>query len=93
MKDFTPTDWMDGKDAKRQGRYTQFAIGATKIALEDAKLNTEDLDKVIVDGVVRFGKAKDIFITTLRCIGDRSSRYLSLQLKRVLIPFRKLLSC
>lgn len=46
MKDFTPSDWMDGKDAKRQGRYTQFAMAATKIALEDSKLDTEAVDKV-----------------------------------------------
>lgn len=37
---------MDRKDAKRQGRYTQFAMAATKIALEDAKLDTEAVDKV-----------------------------------------------
>lgn len=46
MKDFTPSDWMDGKEAKRQGRYTQFAMAATKMALEDAKLDTESVDKV-----------------------------------------------
>lgn len=46
MKDFTPSDWMDGKDAKRQGRYTQFAMAATKMALDDAKLDTEAVDKV-----------------------------------------------
>lgn len=46
MKDFTPSDWMDGKDAKRQGRYTQFAMAATRLALDDAKLDTETVDKV-----------------------------------------------
>lgn len=46
VKDFTPSDWMDGKDAKRQGRYTQFAMAATKLALDDAKMDTEALDKV-----------------------------------------------
>lgn len=49
VKDFTPSDWMEGKDAKRQGRYTQFAMAATKIALEDAKLDKEALDKVDKD--------------------------------------------
>ena len=52
MKDFTPSDWMDGKDAKRQGRYTQFAMAATKLALEDSKLDTEALDRVCLFGVV-----------------------------------------
>lgn len=37
---------MDGKDAKRQGRYTQFAMAATRLALDDAKLDTEAVDKV-----------------------------------------------
>ena len=46
VKDFKPSDWMDGKDAKRQGRYTQFAMAATKLALEDSKLDTEAVDKV-----------------------------------------------
>eukprot|EP00752_Nemacystus_decipiens_P003058 g2835.t1 len=49
VKDFTPSDWMDGKDAKRQGRYTQFAMAATNIALEDAKLDAEALEKVDKD--------------------------------------------
>lgn len=49
MKDFTPSDWMDGKDAKRQGRYTQFAMAATNLALEDAKLDAEALEKVDKD--------------------------------------------
>lgn len=45
VKDFTPADWMDGKEAKRQGRYTQFAMAATSMALEDAKLDTEAVDQ------------------------------------------------
>lgn len=40
---------MDGKDAKRQGRYTQFAMAATNLALEDAKLDAEALEKVDKD--------------------------------------------
>lgn len=46
VKDFKAADYMDGKDAKRQGRYTQFAMAATKIALEDAQLDSEAVDKV-----------------------------------------------
>lgn len=36
---------MDKKEAKRQGRYTQFAMAATDLALKDAKLDTETVDK------------------------------------------------
>lgn len=46
VKDFTPSDWMEPKEAKRQGRYTQFAMAATTLALKDAQLDTETLDKV-----------------------------------------------
>ena len=42
VKDFDPTLYMDKKEAKRMDRSTQFAIAATKMAIEDAKL---DLDK------------------------------------------------
>lgn len=42
VKDFNPADYIDKKEAKRMDRYTQFAIAATKLAFEDAKL---DLDK------------------------------------------------
>ncbi|CAN0061054.1 unnamed protein product, partial [Discosporangium mesarthrocarpum] len=45
VKDFNPGDWMEGKEAKRQGRYTQFAMATTKMAIADANLDTEVLDK------------------------------------------------
>jgi len=34
-----PEEYMDAKDARRQGRYTQFAMAASKMAVEDAKLD------------------------------------------------------
>ena len=39
--DFNPTDYMDPKTAKRLGRFAQFALAASEMAVEDAKL---DLD-------------------------------------------------
>lgn len=45
VKDFDPGEYMDKKEAKRQGRYTQFAMAATDLALKDAKLDTEAVDK------------------------------------------------
>ncbi len=50
VPDFNPGDWMDPKDAKRNDRYTQFAVGATRMAMADAKLDVKDLDDP-----VRFG--------------------------------------
>lgn len=36
VKDFDPSDWMDSKDAKRNDRYTQFAVAAARMAMNDA---------------------------------------------------------
>ncbi len=37
-KDFDPTKYMDAKEAKRSDRYTQFAVAAAKMAMNDAGL-------------------------------------------------------
>lgn len=48
VKGFSPETYMDKKEAKRMDRYSQFAIAASKMALEDAKINleTEDRDRM-----------------------------------------------
>ncbi|SKC87123.1 beta-ketoacyl-ACP synthase II [Maledivibacter halophilus] len=43
VKDFDPHDYFEKKEARRMDRFTQFAVAASKMALEDSKLN---LDKV-----------------------------------------------
>lgn len=43
VKDFDPSNWMDAKDAKRNDRFTQFAIAASKMAMESAGLSASDL--------------------------------------------------
>lgn len=50
IEGFNPGDWMDPKDAKRNDRYTQFAVAATRIAMQQAKLDVKDLEDP-----VRFG--------------------------------------
>jgi 3-oxoacyl-[acyl-carrier-protein] synthase II len=50
VSDFNPADWMDPKDAKRNDRYTQFAVAATRMAMKQAQLDVKDLDDP-----VRFG--------------------------------------
>ena len=45
VKDFKPSDWMDGKEARRQGRYTHFAMAASRMALEDAKVDLDSINK------------------------------------------------
>lgn len=45
IKDFNPDEYMDKKEARRMDRFVQFAVAASKKALEDAKLNiAEDAD-------------------------------------------------
>ena len=38
VADFDPANFIDKKELKRMDRYTQFALAATKLALEDSKL-------------------------------------------------------
>jgi 3-oxoacyl-[acyl-carrier-protein] synthase II len=53
VKDFDPTDFMDPKTARRTERYSQFALVAAKMAVEDSHLKIEDVntDKIgVLDG-------------------------------------------
>ncbi|SHF74703.1 3-oxoacyl-[acyl-carrier-protein] synthase II [Caldanaerobius fijiensis DSM 17918] len=45
VKDFNPTDFIDKKEAKRMDRYTHFAIASAKMAIEDANLDLNAVDK------------------------------------------------
>lgn len=42
--DFEPAQFIDKKEIKRMDRYTQFALAATKLAFDDAKLDADKLD-------------------------------------------------
>lgn len=45
VKNFTPEEFMDSKEAKRMARFTQLAIAASKMAVKDAGLQIgEDVD-------------------------------------------------
>jgi len=39
VKDFNPRDYMDFKEARRMARFSQFAVAATRMALDDAGLD------------------------------------------------------
>ncbi|EPR12829.1 beta-ketoacyl-ACP synthase II [Ruminiclostridium papyrosolvens] len=45
IKDFDPNLFMDKKEARRMDRYNQFAMAASKMAVENAKLDLDSLDK------------------------------------------------
>lgn len=42
LKDFDPTLFMDKKDARKMDRFTQYAVAASRMAVEDAKLEITD---------------------------------------------------
>lgn len=44
VKDFDPTVYMDKKEAKRQDRYSQFALAAADIAVKSSSLDIEKVD-------------------------------------------------
>ena len=44
VRDFNPADFMDPKEARRNDRYTQFAVAGTRLALKDALLDPASLD-------------------------------------------------
>lgn len=43
VKDFRVDDFMDPKEAKRNDRYTQFAVASSKLALQDAGIDSTKL--------------------------------------------------
>ncbi len=50
VREFDPTKYVDRKEARRLGRFSQLAVGATVEAVEDARLDmqAEDPDRVAV---------------------------------------------
>ncbi|MBE3587197.1 MAG: beta-ketoacyl-ACP synthase II [Thermoanaerobacteraceae bacterium] len=45
VKDFDPARYIDKKEARRMDRFTQFALAAAGMALEDAGLDLEQVDR------------------------------------------------
>ncbi len=45
VKDFDPDEYMERRDARRMGRFSQFAIAATHQALRQAELDMEAVDR------------------------------------------------
>ena len=44
-KNFDPTKYMDPKEAKRSDRYTHFAVAAAKLAIADAGINMDEVNR------------------------------------------------
>ena len=55
VKDFDPTLWMERKEAKRNDRFVQLAIGAARQAVEAARLDVSNLDADRIGVIVGSG--------------------------------------
>ncbi len=44
VKDFNPADWMDKKEARKMGRYTQLSVAAAVQAMKDSGLSESAVD-------------------------------------------------
>lgn len=45
VKEFNPAEFMDRKEARHMDRFTQFAVAAAHLALQDARLDLERIDR------------------------------------------------
>ena len=45
VKDFVPGDFMDKKEARRMDTFTQYAIAAARMAVEDSRVDLNGLDR------------------------------------------------
>lgn len=85
IKDFDPLKYMDAKKARRIGRASQFAIAATRMALEDAGLDIsketpERVGVIIGSGVGGLTFAEDQVAKFIQQGPERVSPYLSINI-------------
>lgn len=71
VKGFDPTAFMDKKEAKRMDRFAQFAVAATKQALQDAQFEINDLNAEQIGIVMGTG------IGGLKVMEDQQEVYLT----------------
>lgn len=62
--DFDPLQFLDKKEARRMDRFTQFAVAATEMALKDAELDLDKIDRdqaavIIGSGIGGMGTFED----------------------------------
>lgn len=72
VKDFDPKNYMDAKEARRMGRFSQFAIAAAREAIDDSGIDPERIDKD------RFGV---IVGSGIGCLEDIEKEEMTLQTK------------
>ncbi|MGE9291671.1 MAG: beta-ketoacyl-ACP synthase II, partial [Puniceicoccales bacterium] len=55
VHDFNAAEYMDPKEARRNDRYTQFAVAGTKLALQDASLDLSTVDPARIGVLIGSG--------------------------------------
>lgn len=55
VKDFSPKDYMDKKEAKRMDRFAQYAVAATHLAIEDGNIYLDSLNRERIGAVIGSG--------------------------------------
>ena len=70
VKNFEPTEWVEKKESRHMDRFSQFAIAAAKLALQDSGLDLENVDKERagaimgcgIGGVITFEEQKEVLM-------------------------------
>jgi 3-oxoacyl-[acyl-carrier-protein] synthase II len=86
VPDFDPTRYMDPKTARRLARFAQFAFAASRLAVEDSKLNLDSVDPYSIGVVIGTG------IGGGDCIENQHSIFMEKGITR-LSPFGALMIC
>lgn len=55
IRDFDPLDYLDKREARRMDRYTHYAVAGTNLAIEDAGLKIEELNRERVGVIIGSG--------------------------------------
>jgi len=86
VPDFDPTDYMDPKTAKRLARFAQFALAASRMAIDDSKIDLDSVNPYEIGVIIGTGLAGNSYSENQHII------FIEKGLKRV-SPFAAVMSC
>jgi len=86
VQDFDPTDYMDPKTAKRLARFAQFALAASRMAIDDSRIDLNSVDPYEIGVFIGTGLAGNSYSE------NQHIAFIEKGLKRV-SPFAAVMSC
>jgi len=87
VRQFDPTEYMDRKDARRLDRFVQYAWAATRMALEDAKLDPARVDGERMGVLIGSGIGGiEVLEQQIRVLAERGPSRVSPFLVPMMIP-------